>query len=379
MVALALLMRPGIVSKLGDNAVQQWMDAGRLIAAVLSIALYFYRVRIDLFGALVMALGGLALLSIVVNGQVVYFFTEFWLPSCAAALLARSLCPERTKELLWAVLIVSSTISILNLATVLLFPGGIPAIGPDNYFNGNRNGAIIAILPSIASSFVLDAMRGKVVSLRSGLFFVVGFSQIVLAGSATSLLALTGFAVGWTLLCIRSLRTPLNLFLYMGLYALFFIFVVVVGADGGPVLWVQELLGKSMTFTGRTVIWDQAIENVLSTNVLIGCARDAYSVSGRIIGSAHNMVLEVFVQGGVLGVMTWIALLGAVAWKLFRGRMDRANALLALTIGCFLLIGLMEQTRWPALFLFLGIGYCAGLSCRGSRPFSSGSQREERF
>lgn len=358
-ILLALLMRPGIIMHLQDGLIQEFLNIGRWIAIVVSVLWYIRLVKIDVFGSLCTALGLLALISLQVNNVGLYNFNEFWAPACATALLARAACERHVREFLLAVLLVSSAISLLNFASVLLFPGGIPGIasGGDYYFNGHRNWAIAAILPSVFSSLLLDDRQERLVSIRSAVFLLVGFAQLLLAYSATSLVALLCATIGIVLLASRKMYAILNAYTYLALNAVLFLFVVVFGLQNMFGFLVEDVLGKSMTFTGRTIIWEGVIERVFATNPLVGCGYDAFWNGSANVGSAHNMVLEVFAQGGFAGVAVFIVLLLMVAHGLYACSKSRTAALLSLVIGCFLLIGLTEQIRWPAFFLFLGFAY----------------------
>lgn len=359
---LALLMRPAIVMHLQGGFVQEILNTGRWAAVAVSVVLYIRLVKIDLFGILCVALGLLGLASLVVNGIGLYSFTEFWAPTCAAGLLARAMGERYPRELLWAVLLVTSAISLLNLASIILFPDGMPTIdsGGDYYFNGHRNWAITAILPSVFASLLLDDSRGRLFSVRSGLLLIAGFAQLLLAYSATSLVAFVVATAGIALVPLRKARLILNGYTYLAINAALFLIFVVFGLQNTFGFFIEDVLGKSVTFTGRTVIWDEAIGQVLATNPLLGCGSDTFWNGNTNVGSAHNMVLEIFAQGGFIGVGAFFALLLAVAHRLYSNSGSRASALLSLVIGCFLLIGLTEQIRWPSFFLFLGFAYAWG-------------------
>ncbi|MCI9262879.1 O-antigen ligase [uncultured Adlercreutzia sp.] len=368
-IAIGILMRPGIVMKLGDTPLHHTLDTARFILALASIAIYFLRVKVDAFGLLVIALGALAFLSIAFNGQTSYYFTEFWLPSCASALLARALCPKYRDELILAIFSVSSAFSVINLASIIMYPGGIPSIGIDNYFCGNRNWSITAILPSVISSLMIDDRQGKAITPRSCVAVIIGYAQLALATSATSLAVfLCATLIG--ILLFSKARRVFTLFTYIVLYLTSFLLVTFVGFDGPLAAFVHDVFNRDATFSGRTEVWRQAIANVLSTNMLIGCGRDTYIVDNSQVGSAHSMLLEVFVQGGLLGIAVWLSILILVASRLYRNRDCRSSALVSLAIGSFLFIGLMEQTRWPALFLFLGIGYSSVFQAGSVMPSS---------
>lgn len=355
---------------LHDSFVLALFNTGRWVAVAASVVLYGRIVRIDPFGLLCLALGCLALASLLVNDLPLYSFTEFWVPACAGGLLARALCQSHLRESLWAMLLVSSAISIVNLITVLVFPSGVPGLGlgMHYFFNGHRNQAIIAILPSIFASLMLDDVKGRSCSVRSIALAVIGLCQVFLAYSATSLVVLVMVTAGAALLVFKRARRVLNIYTYLAAYAVVFLSVVVFRLQDIVGSSMLAALGKDVTFTGRTVIWDGAIREVLSVNPLLGCGHDSFWNGSAMVGSAHNMILEILVQGGFLGVVVFVALLLLTARNLYARSAARSVALVSLAIACFLLIGLTEQTRWVPFFFFLGLGYVlpsAEARCRG--------------
>lgn len=87
---------------------------------------------------------------------------------------------------------------------------------------------------------------------------------------------------------------------------------------------VVTLLGRDMTFTGRTEIWNAVLAQ--DTNPLIGCGfysfwdgpfgqkvftrlGEAYYGTETIINTAHNGYIEVYVDGGYIGVALLLILL----------------------------------------------------------------------
>ena len=357
-VLIFFLMRPGMVAFLQSGSyVLECFNALRWCAILVSAGIYIRLVRIDAFGIAVLGLAVFSFSSLLVNGVELYYFTEFWLPCCAMALLARALGGEGGAEIVWAMLIASSIISIGNLISVFVFPSGIPAAGY-RYFNGNKNSAIIAIIPSVFCSLMLDAREKRVASIRSIALIAVGFVQVLgneFTYSATSIVVLCIAVLGAAVLINGKAQRVLNGYTYLGGYVVAFFGIVVFRMQNVFAFFIEDVLGKSLTFTDRTLIWDQAIGNVLSKNVLIGCGNDMYDAPGYVVGTAHNMVLETFVQGGILGVFSLAVIVFLAARSLCENRSSRVAALAALAIGCFLMIGLMEHIRFPAFFFFLGL------------------------
>lgn len=196
-------------------------------------------------------------------------------------------------------------------------------------------------------------MQKKIVSVRTAILYLVGVAQVLLAPSSNSLIVVCLIPLALVLLQRKVTRRFLNAYTYISAYAVAYVSIVVLRLQGFFDFLIEGLLGKSLSFTGRTEIWDAAISNVVETNLLIGCGKDWFAYGGEVVSSAHNMILETFVQGGLLDVLSLVTALMIAALSLYRSRLSRSSAYLAMGLGCFLLIGLMEQMRWAAFFFFL--------------------------
>lgn len=90
--------------------------------------------------------------------------------------------------------------------------------------------------------------------------------------------------------------------------------------------WLFELLGKDATLTGRIPLWNQIISVMMSHHTFTGYGygmfwRDTYAVSlihagfanhsffGTMTTGAHNMLLEFWLNSGLLGIAVFFAAL----------------------------------------------------------------------
>lgn len=368
-ILLFFLARPGCIVQLRPHPITTLCNDARVIAIVVSLVVYFIVVRRSWFVVPVLALCGCVAASMVLNGLSPYFVLEAWAPSCAAALLGFAMSKTARKELLWATLIYFTAYSFVNAITMVVFPDGIPGMRPRYFFCGNQNQAIIAILCSFFSSVIIDAEEGRRFGVRSALIGAIGVLQVLLAHSSTTLIVFAFVLLGCFVIYRLKVFGFITLWVFLGLYVVAFVGIVILHVQELFSFLIEDILGETLDFSMRTQIWEIATEKVLNGNPLIGCGSSLYSVNGLAIPSAHNMLLETFVYGGVLAVCSLGAIWVFAAHSLYATRHTVVSALLSLELGCFLIIGLMEQTAWPALFVVLGM--CAALL-----PLRSGQCRE---
>lgn len=88
--------------------------------------------------------------------------------------------------------------------------------------------------------------------------------------------------------------------LLLCLFLLIFITIVVMGAQFDVVSGLLSFFGRSATFTGRTSIWQQAVEHIVESPLFGGGGSLSYVVAGTIRTThAHSFYLNAFAQYGV--------------------------------------------------------------------------------
>lgn len=345
-----------------DPGFYAFIKVGILISVVASLVLYLAMKRIDLFGALVLAYLASMMCSNMLNGGSIESAVFEHGPLAAAALLAAALMPKRKKALLVAVLLLMGSYTVLNFLVVAFLPVGSCDLypWPGQTFLAYKNSCCRFFFPAIMASLLLDSARCKFVSARSIVLIAISAVQSVLLDSATSILALLAFTLVVLLLRMRRLRSFLNLWTYIAMYIIGFASMVLFRIQDiiAPMLGI---MGRDITFTGRTRIWDRAIELIDSDHVLFGYFGAPQSLfvfpDGQVVGTAHNAILDILVWGGFIALILFASIIAVVACRLFRQRRDRTAALLSLYLGSFLFMGLTEYITCVPLFLFLGIAY----------------------
>jgi len=117
---------------------------------------------------------------------------------------------------------------------------------------------------------------------------------------------------------------------------------------------VVTALGRNMTFTGRTTIWEHITLNTV--NPLIGCGYWNFwqgphgaEISKEInwaIPTAHCGYLDIFLDGGILGLAVLFYMLGAYGWRLIRqGRQDRFRVV-GLAVLCAAIIYNLSESSF---------------------------------
>ena len=143
-----------------------------------------------------------------------------------------------------------------------------------------------------------------------GMLFIDGW-LFYMANSQTSLLSCLLAISVVLLLGLENVRKRVSIYLFVGILS-----VVILNATIDFNKEVVEAAGRNMTLTGRTAIWDSALQKV--TNPLIGAGFESFWLGDRLKSmwaefyfkpnQAHNGYIEVYLNLGVIGLL----LLGGV-------------------------------------------------------------------
>lgn len=360
-VAVFFLFQP---HALQVGVMAHFMRIGLYVTLIACLAFYIWRVRINLAGGLAMGFFAAMMISCVVNGgdaAFILYTVENYGDLCASFLLAVAALPRFRKELLRSVVFVAGIYTVFNLIVLLFVPIGDGALRPQvaYTFLGYRTGFCRFYFPAIAASLLLDQDGKKFCSVRTLILYFSAVAQSLIEYSATSILALVLFAVGVCLISAAKPRRVLNACTFAGLYALAFLSVIVLRMQdvlSGFIL----ALGKDVSFTGRTSIWDLIFSMIDRNHFLLGYngVDGLVFPAGWRVGVAHNAVLDILLWGGLLGLSLAIAMVVVASVNLYRQRASKTAAILSVYLGVFFLMGLVEHLSTVAFFLFLGIA-CA--------------------
>lgn len=351
----------------------------QVVAIAVIAALYVFRTPKDKFSLLAIAIVAFMFLTTMANERMgrLWIYTQWlydWAPVAAAVLLtayARYTGSGKICELLWAVMLVTGLLSVVNLISVFLWPHLIdPGTRAMLNFYGHKNSSIYVALPSVGASLILDALASRRCSMRSALLYLVAVLQCLVSYSATSAATLFVLAALMVVVQFRRARPFVN-----GLSCLCACGVLSLLIMVGPVRRlfspvIEGILGKSLTFTGRTFIWDSVLDLMAGKRLLVGYGssiRFNIVAEGIPYSDPHSFLLYLWLSGGIIGFILCAALLVLAMKALYRCRRDYPAAVLAAVVACFLVIGLMESlitTAWP-LFVALAY-YCASLEDKGS-------------
>ena len=210
----------------------------------------------------------------------------------------------------------SFTVLLLADCITVLISQWVPIFGGSNYsFLGMDNYAVFFVLPMLGSVFAASYYLSDRITLDAWALAAVCLLCKIATHAATSIIALTVLIL--LALAVSKKETIARIInLYSG------ILMLVVFTVGVCVFQVQmlfaplfEMMGKDVTLSYRTRIWDKTIQSILASP-LFGYGKTGNGTFQEIVGFSpewdvqanhtHNYVLELLFVAGVVGIAIYI-------------------------------------------------------------------------
>lgn len=331
-----------------------------IVAAAVIIA-YGVRRRIDIFCAGLIALCVFVTASTIYNCGSLLVVIVDWLPCLATVGVVGLFARSRPRMLLSAFFFSCIFYLAGNLAIFFVDPHSLGFGAVENFLFGYRNVTFRIAIPAFACSLALDALDAKKWSLRSIAVFVLCVFELLVGYSATAVCAFVGMgAVAAASIFLRS-RRVLNALTYGFGYVALFVALVVLRIQNGLAFIIEPLLHRSVTFSGRTILWDDAFAHLSNTHFFTGYGTgylwSELCINGSPQKHAHNEILSALMLGGVGALIALIEMVSLAVGKLFANRRDGMAAALSVGILGYFIVALVEVVSCPGFFYLLAFAY----------------------
>ena len=360
--------KPGSLAELNIQPIEIAYAVAK-VAVTLGATYYFVRaIRSPKDALLVSALvlAGLVLVSTMINGQSIRNWLGQWAPRFAIVLLSYCAMKKKPIEFIAAALSLSTVFCVVNLLTIVAFPEGLyqtpSTFLGDNFFLGHRNGVGLYILLMLVSSLILDNYSddAPLIGKRTLALYVVGLVQTLLAFCATTIIALAIFGVGLCMLKNKHIRWVFNPLISVSVGLIGNISILFLRAQTLFAPLIETVLHRDVSLSSRTKIWDITLNLVSGSNSVLGRGVDGYQnirIRDTVISSAHNELLNIILQSGLLGLAAYIVFIGSVVYQSFAHRKSALGMIAALYLVTILAMGITYITTTTATFLALSILY----------------------
>lgn len=327
-------------------AVDRFFFVGKLLVLVYLVFLGFLRYRFSLAFVLIAALELLLVLNTYIQDGATFSMVKIAIDTLALFLLIDFGLKCSAHNILNALSIVFIAIFGISMVTSIMHPEGlyiasfttrIEELNATRFFLGNKNQALVIGMAGIAGCYMRDVYVKGALGSVSVLASVMMLVSVYVQKSTTSMLILLGLIMAVGIICLCHIRR-LNPFVLMG---------SVVAADVAVVgLQVQvyfanflSRLGKDISLTHRTAIWDLA-SDVISRAPVLGYGLEDSAVTALRFsgyGSPHNFYYAQMYYGGGIA----LAIIACVFFHAAH-RLHRCPGIVASLLSCVLFFMLLQ-------------------------------------
>ena len=153
----------------------------------------------------------------------------------------------------------------------------------------------------------------------------------------------------------------LNIYNYIITYITLFFTIIIFRLQEIFRYLIVEILHKSLSFTGRTGIWDKTME-LIKQKAIIGYGVENSTVRAAKMNfanatHAHNTILEILYKGGFLALAIYLYIIFIVAKQLNKFRDTMPSKIISITIFVFFVMMLTEARDVTNFYIILLLGY----------------------
>ena len=242
---------------------------------------------------------------------------------------------------------VFAAVAVVNFAVVLLKYDtmGFREQG-DYWLFGQKNAIRNIVIPSIAFSSILDRINHKKCSFLTLLLMLSGVTVLILVDSSTSIAVIALFAALLLYLNISNFEL-FNLKMISIIYIVLEVIIVFMRRIDIFSHIIESMLNRDMTLTNRTVIWDAAMKVIRQKPIfgegLVALENSHLTMEGFKASHAHNALLDITLKCGIVGAAVLITVVILCMIQQFRMKQSSLGAILGMTLGAFLIAGIVGE------------------------------------
>ncbi len=274
-----------------------------------------------------------------------------------------------------ALINVLTVILTINLIITFIYPNGII---DELYFIGIRTRCTDLIFPLIVITFVRDNLNKVKASPKSLYCLIISIATVYRLHIATAIVGLGCFVIflGVFYFILKSLR-GIKLMPILLVGALLLSGLVVSGILIKSFSWlIQNVLHKSATISGRTEIWELAIEKIKEKPIFgHGMYNNGnfvywgYTGGEKSLWQAHNQWLQLLFDGGIVTTVIFIALIIVSGNRLEKIKNKTVKTLFLAGFGAFFVMMISEIYSYTQYFYLLIFIAYQGKNLKGKDCF----------
>lgn len=252
----------------------------------------------------------------------------------------------------------------INFITILIYPNGIYTTlyennkkYTQNWFLKYKNIHIMMYMPALLLDYIRYKYKNKIDLISILLLFMITFS-VYYCDSANSIVAYSIFLIYLFMRKMFDKIKIMNIITYFVIFLLILIFIVVFRWQEKFSWFIVDILGKDLTFTHRTEIWDKIIF-FIQQNPIFGYGVETIKIIAVKLGDsrfahAHNTILDILYKGGILSFIPYITMIALTVVELFKNRSKEIAKFASFILFCiFIMMNFEARQEVIGLYLVL--------------------------
>lgn len=340
-------------------AIDSFFDVWKIISMVSVVLLYINYKKLSKIIVFITIYLIIFLLSTYINKGNFVKYISFCVNTLGISLLTELCIKNNCTVFFRSLFYLFFTLISVNFITYFIYPNGIAYYDGRQYLLGIDNDFSTIFIPAMCIGFMHSIFKNKKLTIPYLLLLILISINTIVAWSATGIVM--WFIMMFYILFIYKKNKYLNIdmrLLLMVFIVMEIAFVFLRVQDIFAYI-IEDILGKSLTFTGRTEIWDVVAKLIEKKPILGYGFYNNYIIYTYIYRAhAHNTILEITLKGGLAALILFLNILVSVASKLSKYKKNYISGIISITIFSMLLGMITEDfMQTDLLYLLIVCGY----------------------
>lgn len=260
-----------------------------------------------------------------------------------------------SKNFFKAFSILLSILVYLNFFSIVFYRNGMYRNETgyiENWILGYKNSHILYILPAILTSFISSYQQKNKFTLSNYFLLIISAISTIIVNNSTGLIGLGIIIIFLIFKKVFNKIKLLNIINYTIVYVTLFLSIIIFRIQNIFSYFIVNVLKKDITFTGRTYIWDKAI-NYIRMQPLLGYGNTSFQYNIHIY-STHNAILGIMHKVGIIGLIAYISIIFKSIKQLYINKTSELSRFISIVIFSYFTMMLTEAYALEYyLFIFV--------------------------
>ena len=333
-------------------------DCANIAIFVILLSYYIFAKKISTFFVLFACTRFIVLLSTIIHNGDIRGWCSNIIILLGTIILTEIAVKKNLKNTLDIIIGALSVYLYANLFTILMFPQGMDYMGRA-WLMGYKSEfgkyclAYLIIL-------TVRAYYKKKIDCFYILGWIMSFMTVIVGQTATGLMGLIIFA--FCLFATNGNSRIFNINMYYIYSILCYVFAVIINNFGVFSVVIENYLKKTLTFSGRTIIWENAFKR-LSEHPIWGLGYQPYEIMYRLLGGnpnysdCHSFYINLLFYGGSVTMLIFVVILYFLAAKIRKNENSKITNVFSAGIFAFLIVFVFEGSSKPSFWLVLSLAF----------------------